>query len=299
MKSKNVAIIILCCIILVSSVLVSATGTAKFGDLNGDGNVNSGDALLVLQHSTGLIEFENHLLKAADVNNDGKVTASDALVMLQISVGIGEVKTSEMTTTESTTTDKDDSNASGDSITEAGVPVGTEILSISGLSEGKFLIRRYYNGQIVHILPNTPIQDPNSSLLYRDHMIHLTDVNAKISSSESYKDSYYYYDSDYSIVYVENVVQKYEVTVNFKGNATNGLIGASVGFNVGFWYDLDHNVEVYKETIVGENIIDNDGNFEYSVVYEIRGDISNWMDWDDDSSYDLIKYDVESVRINY
>lgn len=61
---------------------------AYYGDLNGDGNVNSTDALLVLKYSVGAVaEIDS---KIADVNSDGKVNSTDALAILRISVGQGQ-----------------------------------------------------------------------------------------------------------------------------------------------------------------------------------------------------------------
>lgn len=56
------------------------------GDVDGDGNVNSSDALLVLQYSVGqLSEID---AERADVNYDKSINSSDALIILQISVGM-------------------------------------------------------------------------------------------------------------------------------------------------------------------------------------------------------------------
>lgn len=65
------------------------TADKVFPDLNGDGYINSSDALIVLQYAT---EIEDHLktekLKLnADTNGDGSINSSDALDILQISIG--------------------------------------------------------------------------------------------------------------------------------------------------------------------------------------------------------------------
>ena len=57
------------------------------GDVNSDGNVNSTDALIVLQYSVG----ESNSVKdfrAGDMNSDMLLNSIDALIILQISVGI-------------------------------------------------------------------------------------------------------------------------------------------------------------------------------------------------------------------
>ena len=61
------------------------TSTSTKGDVNGDGKIDSADALLTLKSSVGLASVSS---TTADVNNDGKVDSSDALLILKYSVGI-------------------------------------------------------------------------------------------------------------------------------------------------------------------------------------------------------------------
>lgn len=73
--------------------LVNENGTYTYklvvkGDNNGDGTINSSDALAVLQHSVQSNVMEDDcLINASDLNHDGQVNSSDALAILQISVG--------------------------------------------------------------------------------------------------------------------------------------------------------------------------------------------------------------------
>ena len=71
--------------VFVFSVCITAQA-AQRGDVNGDGKVNSSDALLVLQYSVGATKKIDKT--AADLNSDGNINSSDALTILQISVGI-------------------------------------------------------------------------------------------------------------------------------------------------------------------------------------------------------------------
>ncbi|CDA92710.1 putative uncharacterized protein [Ruminococcus sp. CAG:563] len=71
---------------IVSSSSFAAKATA---DVNGDGKVNSADALTVLRYSTGstsLISSQTSLINA-DTNGDGRINSSDALIILRISIG--------------------------------------------------------------------------------------------------------------------------------------------------------------------------------------------------------------------
>ena len=59
------------------------------GDVNGDGEVNSVDASLILQLNAGLIA-SLPCQEAADVNGDGAVTTVDAALILQLNAGLIE-----------------------------------------------------------------------------------------------------------------------------------------------------------------------------------------------------------------
>lgn len=58
------------------------------GDVDGDGEVSVGDALLALRAGMGLIELTDMQVEAADVNGDGEVTLSDALLVLRLAMGL-------------------------------------------------------------------------------------------------------------------------------------------------------------------------------------------------------------------
>lgn len=62
--------------------------TYSTGDINGDGSINSTDALYILQYAVGMIELSETAFAAADVHNDGRVNSTDALKILQYAVGI-------------------------------------------------------------------------------------------------------------------------------------------------------------------------------------------------------------------
>ncbi len=59
---------------------------ANLGDVNGDGSVNSQDALMVLQYSVGFKD-KKFIKSNADLNGDGQINSADALKILLISVG--------------------------------------------------------------------------------------------------------------------------------------------------------------------------------------------------------------------
>lgn len=58
------------------------------GDLNGDGEINSADAQLILQYSIDLISLSSDQLLVADINQDGFINSADAQLILQYSIGL-------------------------------------------------------------------------------------------------------------------------------------------------------------------------------------------------------------------
>lgn len=76
-----------------TTLTVSAYGESRTyklivpGDVSSDGNVNSADALAMLQHSVEAKTLEGDALLAGDLRKDGVINSADALVALQISVG--------------------------------------------------------------------------------------------------------------------------------------------------------------------------------------------------------------------
>ncbi len=59
----------------------------KTGDVNGDGFIDTVDALMVLQHASGEITLKGNQLLAADVNGDKAADVVDALMILQYNAG--------------------------------------------------------------------------------------------------------------------------------------------------------------------------------------------------------------------
>ena len=85
---KTVAILLACALVFVMGVSCFA---ASYGDVDGKGSINSSDALMILQTSTGTLKLTSAQTERADVNNDGKVNSSDALLVLKRAVGIIDI----------------------------------------------------------------------------------------------------------------------------------------------------------------------------------------------------------------
>lgn len=58
------------------------------GDLNGDGCVDAGDAVLISRYDAGLITLTAAQLEAGDLNNDGYVDAGDAVIISRYDAGL-------------------------------------------------------------------------------------------------------------------------------------------------------------------------------------------------------------------
>lgn len=66
-----------------AEITVTVTPNAERGDVNGDGYIDSADAMLCLRYSVGLEELSEEQEKAADVNHDRFVDAGDAIKILR------------------------------------------------------------------------------------------------------------------------------------------------------------------------------------------------------------------------
>lgn len=66
-----------------AEVTVTVTAKAQLGDVNGDGYIDAGDAMLCMRYSVGLAELTDAQQAAADVNRDGFIDAGDAILILR------------------------------------------------------------------------------------------------------------------------------------------------------------------------------------------------------------------------
>ena len=64
----------------------------KVGDVNGDGDTDEIDAILILRKSIDIIQFNNIQNEAADVDKDGNSDEIDALRILRYTIGLNEIK---------------------------------------------------------------------------------------------------------------------------------------------------------------------------------------------------------------
>ena len=66
-----------------AEITVTVTAKAQLGDVNGDGYIDSADAMLCLRSAVGLKKLTEEQKSAADVNKDGFVDAGDAIKILR------------------------------------------------------------------------------------------------------------------------------------------------------------------------------------------------------------------------
>ena len=74
----------------VDDALAALLNGGVMGDVNGDGEVDSADAVLILQRSADLIGDNDLSMSAGDVNGDGEVDTADAVLVLQKVAGLIE-----------------------------------------------------------------------------------------------------------------------------------------------------------------------------------------------------------------
>jgi hypothetical protein len=72
--------------------LVVTQGPTVAGDVDGDGAITTGDALIILRSLVGLPIVSGAVLSRGDANCDGQVTVADAQLILQLDVGIPPVQ---------------------------------------------------------------------------------------------------------------------------------------------------------------------------------------------------------------
>lgn len=63
------------------------SSSVALGDVDGNGQINSNDALMIVEKSVGSRTLTANQTKAADINHDGNVTSTDALIILNCAVG--------------------------------------------------------------------------------------------------------------------------------------------------------------------------------------------------------------------
>lgn len=66
-----------------AEITVTVTPNAERGDVNGDGYIDSADAMLCLRYSVGLAKLTEEQRRAANVNHDSFVDAGDAIKILR------------------------------------------------------------------------------------------------------------------------------------------------------------------------------------------------------------------------
>lgn len=66
-----------------AEITVTVTPNAEHGDVNGDGYIDSADAMLCLRYSVGLAKLTEEQKRAANVNHDSFVDAGDAIKILR------------------------------------------------------------------------------------------------------------------------------------------------------------------------------------------------------------------------
>jgi len=71
-----------------ASITVKVSSTAEVGDINNDGDVDAGDALLILRSNVGLLTLNAAQCSVADVNGDNEIDAGDAILILRYDAGL-------------------------------------------------------------------------------------------------------------------------------------------------------------------------------------------------------------------
>ena len=75
------------CLEPVTTLTLSIKNSIVYGDMNGDGLINSTDAAIIYRYANGKISFTEAQIAAADVNGDSVVNSSDAALVYRMANG--------------------------------------------------------------------------------------------------------------------------------------------------------------------------------------------------------------------
>ncbi len=75
-------------LLIISSNILNTSAAPFYGDVDNSGEINSSDALCVLQMAVGVLEKTEERVNYADLDISGTVSSADALLILQKAVGI-------------------------------------------------------------------------------------------------------------------------------------------------------------------------------------------------------------------
>ena len=71
-----------------NGTVVVEVPSVLIGDVNGDGKVNTADAVQVLKYAAGMIQLDDRQNTLGDCNHDGKVNTADAVLILKYAAGM-------------------------------------------------------------------------------------------------------------------------------------------------------------------------------------------------------------------
>lgn len=85
---RTIVSVMLALVMTFCPLMMNSASAASVGDVNGDGKINSADALSILQYTVALITFSDATKKLADVNWDGAINSTDSLEILLVATGL-------------------------------------------------------------------------------------------------------------------------------------------------------------------------------------------------------------------
>ena len=74
--------------IVMPAVQAVEAPAVTIGDVNGDGKINTADAVQILKYAAGMVQLDENRLLAGDTNHDGKVNTADAVLILKYAAGM-------------------------------------------------------------------------------------------------------------------------------------------------------------------------------------------------------------------
>ncbi len=87
MQRKIITFILFICLLGIMPFTAIAKEIPNYGDVNGDGEIDLVDALLIMKHDAGINILNQNQIKYGDVNSDGEADIADAILIMKYDAG--------------------------------------------------------------------------------------------------------------------------------------------------------------------------------------------------------------------
>ena len=72
-------------------MIIKKYTVVKLGDINGDGQINTGDTFLIKQVIMKVKNIKDEYYKSADINGDGEINTGDSFILKKHVMGVSNI----------------------------------------------------------------------------------------------------------------------------------------------------------------------------------------------------------------